>query len=307
MIKELKSFYESQQLDNDLISHFFKEADEISEDYEDNLLKGQILVTLFYEPSTRTRMSFESAMLKLGGNVISTENAKEFSSAIKGETIEDTIRVIENYVDCVVIRHHEEGMVKRAADIARIPVINAGDGRGQHPTQALLDLYTINSEMGRVKDLNISLVGDLANGRTVRSLCYLLAKYPNNKLTFVSPENLRMKEDIKEHLREHKVEFTEENDLNKVLSSSDVVYMTRIQKERMTPEEYQKSKGKYIINESNFNLLRRESRILHPLPRVDEIQLPLHIEKYDPRVAFFRQAENGLYIRMALLKHFMAD
>lgn len=307
MIKKLKHFYESQQLDNDLISHFFKEADEISEDYDDNLLKGEILATLFYEPSLRTRFSFESAMQKFGGSVISSENAKEFSSAIKGETIEDTIRVIENYANCVVIRHYEEGAVKRAADLARVPVINAGDGKGQHPTQALLDLYTINSEMGRLTNLNISMVGDLANGRTVRSLCYLLAKYPNNRITFVSSDNLRMKEDIKEHLREHKTEFTEEDDLNKVLSSSDVIYMTRIQKERMSPEEYIKSKGKYIINESNFNLIRRESRILHPLPRVDEIQLPIHIETYDPRFACFRQSENGLYIRMALLKHFMAD
>jgi aspartate carbamoyltransferase catalytic subunit len=308
MTKRLKHFYESQQLDKDLIFHFFEEADKMSEeDYEDDLLKGEILGTLFYESSTRTRWSFESAMHKLGGNVISTENAKEFSSAIKGETIEDTIMVVGKYTDCAVIRHYEEGSVERAAKVSEIPVINAGDGRGQHPSQALLDIYTINSEIGRLENLNVALVGDLANGRTVRSLSYLLAKFPKNKLTFVSPENLRMKEDIKEHLRENKIEFEEKSDLNKVLPEVDVIYMTRIQKERMSNEDYEKAKGKYIIDESNFSLIRQDARILHPLPRVDEIQLPFHVIRYNPKVAIFNQVENGLYIRMALLKHLIGE
>jgi aspartate carbamoyltransferase catalytic subunit len=244
-------------------------------------------------------------MLRLGGGVISTENAKEFSSAIKGETIEDTIRVVENYCDAIVIRHYQEGTAERAAELSCVPIINAGDGRGQHPTQALLDIYTINDEIGRINKLNVVMVGDLANGRTVRSLCYLLSRYSNNKITFVSPENLRMADDIKEHLRENEVEFEGKSDLNKVLPDADIVYMTRIQKERMPFEEYEKSRGKYIIDENSLKLLDKKSRILHPLPKVDEIDLPISVENNDKRIAYFRQAENGLYVRMAILNHLL--
>jgi aspartate carbamoyltransferase catalytic subunit len=300
---ELKNLVEAQQLSPDILFSLFLDAEDIRKNpwKYSNKLKGKVLATLFYEPSTRTRLSFESAMLKLGGNVISTENAKEFSSAIKGESMEDTIRVISGYADAVVIRHYEEGTAKKASLSSRIPVINAGDGKGQHPTQALLDLYTIYRELGRVENLKIAFVGDLASGRTARSLCYLLGKFNSNTIIFVSPENLKMKEDIKEYLARHNVIFTETGNLEGILPQVDVVYMTRIQKERISAEDYEKAKGKFIIDEKNLNLLKPTSIIMHPLPHVEEINLPFEVEQKDKRVAYFRQSENGLFVRMALL------
>jgi len=292
---------ESQQFNEETLYYLFNKADRLRKDSE-NLLEGKILATLFYEPSTRTRFSFESAMLKLGGNVISTENAKDFSSAVKGESLEDTIRIISSYSDCIVLRHYEDGAAKKAAAVSRVPIINAGDGKGQHPTQALLDVYTIYNELGKLDNLKISMVGDLANGRTVKSLCYLLGKFQGNGIIFVSPDNLKMGDDIKEYLERHNIFFTEEEDLNKILPEVDVIYMTRIQKERMSSEDFVKAKGKFVINESNFNLIKKNSRLMHPLPHVEEINLSLDIENSDERVAYFRQAENGLYIRMALLE-----
>ena len=299
---KLLHFIESQQLEPDVIFSLFKKADELRERKEIELiLKGKILATLFYEPSTRTRLSFEAAMQKLGGSVISTENAKEFSSAVKGESIEDSIRVVSSYADAIVIRHYEDGAAKIASLVSKVPVINAGDGKGQHPTQALLDLYTIYKEFGRVENLKIAIVGDLASGRTARSLCYLLGKFSKNEIILISPEHLKIGEDIKQYLKKHELKFREETDLDKILPEVDVVYMTRIQKERMTPEDYQRAHGKYILNTNNLPLIKQSCRILHPLPKVDEINLPLEIEKNDERIAYFRQAENGLYVRMALL------
>ena len=302
---ELKHFIESQQLDKETIFEIFERADEFKKGNYSDILKGKILATLFYEPSTRTRLSFESAMLKLGGNVISTENAKEFSSAIKGETIEDSARVISSYADIVVMRHHEEGSVKIASNVSKVPIINAGDGKGQHPTQSLIDIYTIYKEIGRLQNLKIAIVGDLASGRTARSLCYLLGKFEGNEIIFISPEHLKMKDDIKEYLTRHEVNFREENNLDEILPEVDVIYMTRVQKERITLDEYTNAKGKYTLDQNNFNLLKRESRILHPLPKIEEINLPIEVEEMDSRVAYFRQAENGLYIRMALLSYLL--
>ncbi len=301
---KLKNFVESQQLDLDIIFNLFKKADEFrSDNFMKSNLHGKILATLFYEPSTRTRLSFESAMLKLGGSVLSTENAKEFSSAVKGETIEDTVRVLEKYADCIVLRHYEEGIAKKAAKISSIPIVNAGDGKGQHPTQALLDLYTIYRELGKVEGIKIAMVGDLASGRTVRSLCYLLGKFKNNEIIFISPEHLKIKNDIKIYLAKHNISFREEINLDNILPEVDIVYMTRLQKERITLSEYEKAKGKYVLNKNNFSLLKLSARVMHPLPKVDEIQLDLETESEDKRVAYFRQAENGLYIRMALLDY----
>ena len=305
---KLNHFIESQQLDKTIILELFNLADKLySGNYEGNELNGKILCTLFYEPSTRTRLSFESAMLKLGGKVISTENAREFSSSVKGESLEDTIRIISSYVDCIILRHFEEGAAKRAAGVSKIPVINAGDGKGQHPTQALLDIYTIYKERGKIDGIKIAMVGDLAHGRTARSLCYLLGKFNNIRVIFVSPDNLRIGEDIKEYLAEKQIIFSEEDNLEKVLPFVDVVYMTRIQKERMLPDEYEMAEGKYLINQKNFNLLNKDARILHPLPHVEEIDLPIEVEQNDIRVAYFRQAHNGLYVRMALLMHIFGD
>ena len=291
---------ESQQFSREILFQLFKRADELR-DYCKDCLKGKIMATLFYEPSTRTRLSFESAMLRLGGKVIGTENAKEFSSAIKGESLEDSIRVISKYCDCIVIRHGEEGSAKKASEFSKVPIINAGDGKGQHPTQALLDIYTIYREFEKVDGLKIAIVGNLLSGRTVRSLCYLLVKFENIEIIFISPENLKISVDIKGYLKKHNIKFSEEDNLNKVLSEVDVIYMTRIQKERISFEDYEKAKGKFSINEENLNLIKRTSRIMHPLPHVEEINLPISIEENDKRVAYFRQAENGLFIRMALL------
>ena len=303
----MEHFIESQQLTPDIIFDIFSRADEFRKDkLHEPVLKGKVLATLFYEPSTRTRLSFETAMLRLGGSVVTTENAKEFSSAVKGETLQDSIRVVSNYADAIVIRHYEEGMAKIAASVSKVPVINAGDGKGQHPTQALLDLYTIYKECGKLDKLKIVIVGDLASGRTARSLCYLLGKFPGNEIIFLSPEHLRMKQDIKEYLSRHGVAYREEKNLDEVLPQVDIVYMTRIQKERITLEEYNNARGKYVLNMNNFNLLKKNARILHPLPKVDEIVLPIEIEETDSRVAYFRQAQNGLYIRMALLVYLMS-
>jgi aspartate carbamoyltransferase catalytic subunit len=262
--------------------------------------RKRIMATLFYEPSTRTRFSFETAMYRLGGNVISTENAAEFSSVAKGETLEDTVRILNGYADVLVIRHYEVGSAKRAASVSRVPVINAGDGAGQHPTQALLDLYTIYKEIGSIDGLRIAMVGDLAQGRTVRSLTYLLSKFQDIKIYFVAPLLLKMKEDILDHLREKDVWYTEETDLDKVLPEVNVVYQTRIQKERFGDRigDYEKCRGVYVINSQTLRLLRGNAIVMHPLPRLDEIAMEVDS---DPRAAYFRQAQNGLYVRMALL------
>ncbi len=304
-----KHLSEIQQLTRQDIEELFELAKKIEEsplDYS-NKLNGKILAALFYEPSTRTRFSFESAILKLGGNVIGTENAKDFSSVSKGESLEDTIRVVSNYADVIVLRHFEEGSSKIASSVSSVPVINAGDGKGQHPTQALLDLYTIKKELGRIENFKIAMVGDLASGRTVRSLCYLLGKFKGIEITFVSPENLMMKQDIKDYLARHSVLFKEEANLQKVLPLADIIYMTRIQKERISAQDYENAKGKYIMNLENLEKMKKTARVLHPLPHVEEISLDNETEISDSRVAYFRQSSNGLYIRMALLLKILSE
>jgi aspartate carbamoyltransferase catalytic subunit len=300
---KLHHVIESQQFDLAALSYLFAAA----ENMEGLVATGgvstyhkRIMATLFYEPSTRTRFSFETAMLRLGGHVISTENAAEFSSVSKGETLEDTIRILNGYADVIVIRHFEVGAARRAAAVSDAPVINAGDGVGQHPTQALLDLYTIRKELGRIEGIKVAMVGDLAQGRTVRSLAYLLSKYAGVRLHFVAPPPLRMKEDILEHLRERGVEFCEESSLEKVLPQVDVVYQTRIQKERFGDRvaDYEECRGIYVINRDSLGLMKPGAIIMHPLPRLDEISPEVDA---DPRAAYFRQAQNGLYVRMALL------
>ena len=263
------------------------------------------MATLFYEPSTRTRLSFESAMRRLVGEVVTTESAREFSSAAKGETLEDTIRIVEGYADVIVLRHYESGSARRAADVASVPILNAGDGPGQHPTQALLDVYTIQKEIGRLDGISVAMVGDLANGRTVRSLAYLLAKYDDVKLYFVAPEVVRMKDDIKEYLQRHGVWFEEREDFLEVARKVDVIYQTRIQRERFGDriQDYEKARGQYIVDSRVMEALPKSGVVMHPLPRVDEI---LQEVDTDPRAAYFRQAHNGLYIRMALLRMVLA-
>ncbi|KAI0504678.1 hypothetical protein KFK09_015630 [Dendrobium nobile] len=302
---QLVDVIESQQFDRDTLDYIFKVALEM-ESIEKNssgnkILDGFLMATLFYEPSTRTRLSFESAMKRLGGEVLTTENAREFSSAAKGETLEDTIRTVEGYSDIIVLRHFESGAARRAAATANIPVINAGDGPGQHPTQALLDVYTIGRELGRFDGIKLGLVGDLANGRTVRSLAYLIAKYQDIKIYFVSPDVVKMKDDIKDYLTSKGVEWEESTDLLDVASKCDVIYQTRIQRERFGEriDLYEAARGKYIVDKEVLSVMPRHAVVMHPLPRLDEITLEVDS---DPRAAYFRQVKNGLYIRMALLK-----
>lgn len=300
----MRHVIESQQFDRPLLERVFalsSEMREVSARGGSHLLAGRVMASLFYEPSTRTRLSFETAMYRLGGHVITTENAREFSSVAKGETLEDTVRVVGCYADVLVIRHYESGAAGRAAAYSPVPIINAGDGPGQHPTQALLDLYTIQDELGRVDGLRVAMVGDLANGRTVRSLAYLLSLYDDIELIFVAPPPVAMRDDIKEYLRERNVAFREEQDLRAVLPVCDVVYQTRIQKERFAdrPADYEAVRGIYVIDQEAMDLLPRHAIVMHPLPRVDEIRPEVDS---DPRAAYFRQVANGVYVRMALLK-----
>jgi aspartate carbamoyltransferase catalytic subunit len=262
-----------------------------------SLLKGKVLATLFFEPSTRTRLSFETAMQRLGGSVISMASA-ESSSAAKGETVADTARTVSQYADVIVIRHPRIGSAKEAADAADVPVINAGDGAGQHPTQALLDVYTIYKELGSLKKLSVSMVGDLKNGRTVHALVELLALF-GAKLYFVSPSLLKMPEEITLRLKEKGIEIIETEDLLEAAFGSDLLYVTRIQKERFTdPAEYERVKGSYVVDQKFLDSVKKKLTIMHPLPRVDEINP--EIDTY-PGAAYFRQVRNGVFVRMALL------
>ena len=288
------------QFDRDFLESLFRAADEMRAiERPSNRQAGKILATIFYEPSTRTRLSFESAMARLGGSIISTENAREFSSAIKGETVEDTIRMASGYADAIVIRHYEQGAAARAAAVSPVPIINGGDGPGEHPTQALLDLYTIQHEIGRIDNLRIALVGDLKFGRTARSLALLTRLTRGVELTFVSPPQIRMGDDIRAALSAAKVPFRDETDLSTVVPDVDVVYQTRVQKERFDSEaEYLAVKGTYILDTEMYKRLSPNAVVMHPLPRVDEISPEVD---GDRRSAYFRQAHNGVYVRMALL------
>jgi aspartate carbamoyltransferase catalytic subunit len=264
------------------------------------VLNGKVMAALFYEPSTRTRFSFESAMNRLGGRVISTEAAGQFSSVTKGETLEDTIRIVGNYADVIVIRHPDKGSAEKAAAISRVPIINAGDGAGEHPTQALLDMYTIWREHGRMDGLNVLMMGDLLYGRTVHSLVQLLSIFPRNTLTLVSPSTLRMPDAYKKILRENNVLYVEMEELPEDLSNVDVLYVTRVQKERFADEkEYYQMKDCCKVDESTVQKLPKTAIIMHPLPRVGEISPSIDS---DSRAAYFRQAGNGLFVRMALLE-----
>jgi len=302
----LRHVIESQQFSRSLLEDLIARADEIKREPHHFIgrLAGQVMAALFYEPSTRTRLSFEAAMLRLGGATMGTDNAREFSSAAKGETLEDTIRIVSGYADVIVLRHNEEGAARRAAAVSGVPIINAGDGPGQHPTQALLDLYTIRDELGRIDGVRVAMVGDLANGRTVRSLTYLLSKFKDIKIWFVAPPQVAMRDDLKTHLDEHHVPWVETQDLDAVLAEVDVVYMTRIQKERFTdPDVYNEVKGVYRIDRQAMARMRKYAILMHPLPRVDEIAPEVDD---DERSAYFRQARNGLHIRMALLDRLLS-
>ncbi len=262
-----------------------------------DLLKGKILANLFYEPSTRTSSSFTSAMERLGGSVIPINNVK-FSSVTKGESLPDTVRTLEAYADVIVLRHPEVGSAALAAKYARKPVINAGDGTGEHPTQALLDLFTIQEELGRVDGLTVTMMGDLKYGRTVHSLARLLTLF-DIKLNYVSPKLLQMPSEIIDEISQSGTEQSSHNDLNTVLPETDVLYVTRVQKERFEDTaQHETLKGSYVVTTETMTQAKEEMVVMHPLPRVWEIDMAVDD---DPRAAYFRQMEYGLYIRMALL------
>ncbi|MGE5113625.1 MAG: aspartate carbamoyltransferase [Acidobacteriaceae bacterium] len=257
--------------------------------------QSRIMATLFYEPSTRTRFSFEAAMYRLGGKVLSTEHARAFSSEFENEQVEDSIRIIGSYSDVIVIRHHEEGGAKRAAQVSPVPVINAGDGNGgQHPTQALLDLYTIYRDRP-LDGLSVAFIGELDRGRTVRSLAYLLAKFERVKVYFVSPPELQIKDDILQYLDRHNVAYELESRIDRVIPRVDVVYQTRIRPDRVKDQQEVR---RFAIDSAVLERMKKDAMILHPLPRTVELDKTVDS---DPRAFYFRQAMNGLYVRMALL------
>lgn len=295
----MQHILETQQFDREALNNLFQVATSL-EGKRTKDLDGKIMASLFFAPSTRTRLSFESAMYRLGGHVISMENASESSSSTKGETIEDTVRIVDNYADVIVLRHPEVGMLGRAGAVSEVSVINAGDGIGQHPTQAFLDLYTIFREIGRTDDFHIAFVGNLAYYRAARSLAYLLGKYNNVKMTFVSGPELAMKDDVKDYLKERGVQFTETDDLAGAMREADVVYQTRIAEEWIPDhDQYEKLRGKYVIDRVLVDQMKEGSILIHPLPRAGEITPEVDDS---PHAVYFKQAEYGVLVRMALLK-----
>src|SRR3989337_2561328 len=261
-----------------------------------DILKGKILATLFFEPSTRTRLSFEAAMLKLGGSNIGFAEV-DSASVKKGENLADTIRTVENYADVIAMRHPLDGAAKLAAECSKVPIINGGSGSEEHPTQALLDLYTVQKEKGKIDGLKIALVGDLRYGRTVHSLAYALSLY-DVELFLVAPDSLRMRREVLRSIQ-NKIPVTESSDLDKAVSLADVLYVTRIQKERFPdPAEYAKVKGVYKIDLKTLSGAKKDLIILHPLPRVDEIASEVDAT---PQARYFQQVWNGVVVRMALL------
>jgi len=303
MIEDFKGKHilHGNQFSKEDLDKIMQVADEFEQGLEKgqtyDLMKGKVLATLFFEPSTRTRLSFESAMLRLGGGIISVASGAT-SSAAKGESIGDTALTVSQYADVIVIRHPQIGSAGEAAEVATVPVINAGDGAGQHPTQALLDVYTIQKEIGRLDGIQVSLVGDLKYGRTVHTLVELLSLYDLG-LRLVSPESLKMPADIVSNLKERGLEVIETDNLVEAAADSDLLYVTRIQKERFSDvNEYERLKGAYVIDNTLLEKVKEGVAIMHPLPRVDEIAT--EVDSYKG-AAYFRQVRNGIFVRMALV------
>ncbi|MBS3126361.1 aspartate carbamoyltransferase [Candidatus Woesearchaeota archaeon] len=293
--RDIISIYDFSKSD---LLHVLKVAAAMEKTPRSSLLKGKILGTLFFEPSTRTRLSFTSAMEQLDGQVMGFATSA-VTSARKGETLWDSIKMIEQYVDIIVIRHPQEGSARLASEAAKIPVINAGDGSNQHPTQTLLDLYTIQKTKGRLDNLKIGMLGDLKYGRTVHSLAIALSHFTNIKFYFIAPDALRMPKEYRDALSEKGVPFEETENLFEVSKDLDVLYATRIQKERFPdPLEYEKYKGIYRLDKTLLTHIKPDLRIMHPLPRVDEISPELDDTKH---AVYFEQAGNGIPVRKALL------
>ena len=282
------------------IDNLIEVAEDIKSNKEKYLdkCKGKQLATLFFEPSTRTRLSFESAMLSLGGSVLGFSSASS-SSTSKGESIADTIRTVGSYVDIISMRHPQEGAATIAANVSKVPIINAGDGSNRHPTQTLTDLMTIKSEKGKLSNFCIGMCGDLKYGRTVHSLVAALSRYENIKYMFISPKELKMPEEVLSILKEKNIEYQEVESLEENISKLDILYMTRVQQERFEDKlEYERLKDVYILYKEKLKNAKSDLTILHPLPRVNEISEDVDMDK---RACYFKQVENGKYIRMALI------
>jgi aspartate carbamoyltransferase catalytic subunit len=266
-----------------------------------NLLEGKVIATLFFEPSTRTRLSFESAINRLGGRVIGFSDANT-SSVTKGETLYDTIKVVSNYAELIVMRHPLEGSARYASELSKVPIINAGDGANQHPTQTLLDLYSIKKTQGKLENLNIFMVGDLKYGRTVHSLLMALSEFKAN-FYFISPDELKMPDEYKMHLDNLGLKYQESKDINGNILQADIIYMTRVQKERFSdPIEYERTKNAYVLKGDMLKDCKNTMRVLHPLPRVNEIDKEVDAGPY---AYYFEQTENGVYIRQAIISLIM--
>ena len=299
-----KHLTSSKQLTREDMDAILKVTEDMEKVYNaggNELFKGKVFANLFYEPSTRTRLSFDAAMKHLGASVI-TADGLQFSSMYKGETIEDTIMVVSQYSDAIVMRHPEQGSADRAAAVSSVPFINAGDGPGQHPTQAILDMYTIFKERGTLDGINITMVGDLKYGRTVHSLSFLLGLYNDVSFTLVSPPELKMPEKVTSYFSEKRVQYTEVESIEEGLDS-DVIYMTRIQQERFSDKsEYEKLKDSYVLEAAHVK--DRDITVMHPLPRVNEISTDVDAL---PNAAYFRQVRNGVVVRMALLAMLLGE
>ena len=265
------------------------------------LLSGRVIASLFFEPSTRTRLSFESAINRLGARVIGFSDTAN-TSVSKGETFHDTIQAIANYCDMIVMRHSLEGAPRYASEFSKVPIVNAGDGANQHPSQTLLDLYSIKKAQGRLDDINIVMIGDLKYGRTVHSLLQALSHF-NARFTFVAPPELRMPEEYKQFLRDHNLRYTETTEIGDAIRDADIVYMTRVQRERFTdPMEYERVKNVYVLKNSMLEGTKETMKILHPLPRVGEIDPDVDA---NPKAYYFNQTENGVYTRMAIISYLL--
>ena len=278
---------------------------ELAADFEANpnqrILLGKVIASLFFEPSTRTRLSFESAINRLGGRVIGVSEASN-TSISKGESFHDTISIISNYCDMIVMRHYLEGAARYASEVAKVPVVNAGDGANQHPSQTLLDLYSIMKTQGTLDGLHIMMVGDLKYGRTVHSLLQAMSHF-GAKFTFVSPVELALPQEYKDYLNEKGLEFVETQDFNKYINEVDIIYMTRVQRERFSDlMEYERVKNAYILRNSMLDNTKENMRILHPLPRVNEIATDVDA---NPKAYYFQQTENGVYTRMAIITYLL--
>ena len=292
---------------NDYSKEEYLQILDLAKEFEKNpiqdLLKGKIVAMLFFEPSTRTRLSFESAVLRLGGKVIGFSDTST-SSVTKGETLKDTIKIVSNYCDLIVMRHPLEGAARYASEIATVPVINAGDGSNQHPTQTLLDMYSIAKTQGKLDNLNIFMVGDLKYGRTVHSLLMALSKFKTN-FFFIAPNELKMPLEYKMHLSDLGLTFSEHTEFDEIIDQADIIYMTRVQKERFSdPIEYEKTKNAYILRNQMLKNTRKNMRILHPLPRVNEISEDVD---QNEKAYYFTQALNGVFIRQAIISSILKN